>query len=220
MFWRSERDAAGAQANIGLEEAIVKGLKDEAAKAAKILLEENPKDKLELVNKYLVPALDKVGKGFEQKEMFLPQLLSAAGAAGAAFEVIRQAMGDAKTDKGPAIVVATVQGDVHDIGKNIAKVLLLNYGFNVIDLGRDVAPEEVVKATKKSGAGLVGLSALMTTTLPAMEKTIAALHMECPGCKIMVGGAVLTSEYVAKIGADWHAVDAKSSADYARMVYA
>lgn len=218
-FGQPEAEAPKTGADLALDEAIIRGLKEEATKAAKRLLDAGESDKLAIVNQYLIPALDKVGQGFEQKRIFLPQLLSSAAAAQAAFEVIRAAMGTSAGASGPPVVVATVQGDVHDIGKNIAKVLLENYDFTVIDLGRDVPPGAVVEAVKKSGARLVGLSALMTTTLPAMEATIAALHAQCPGCKVMVGGAVLTGEYAKKIGADCHAVDAKRSADYAREVY-
>lgn len=218
-FGEAENTVPKTGQDLTLDEAIIKGLKNEAARAAGLLLEKNANDKLAIVNQYLVPALDKVGQGFEEKRIFLPQLLASAGAAQAAFEVVRSAMGAGAHAAGPPIVVATVQGDVHDIGKNIAKVLLENYDFTVIDLGRDVPPVDVVQAVKKSGARLAGLSALMTTTLPAMEATIAALHRECPTCKVMVGGAVLTTEYALKIGADCHAVDAKRSADYAREVY-
>ena len=154
------------------------------------------------------PALETVGRGFESGRVFLPQLLMAAEAAGAAFEVVRAAMpaGDGGT-KGP-IVIATVKGDIHDIGKNICRALLENYGFKVIDLGRDVAPEVIVETARREGARLVGLSALMTTTVGAMEETIKLVHAGLPGCQVVVGGAVLTADYAAKIGADFYTKDA------------
>ncbi|NLT58168.1 MAG: dihydropteroate synthase [Clostridiales bacterium] len=201
-----------------LDLAIERGLRAEAAEAARALLQDPGADPLALVNDYLIPALDRVGEGFEQKTVFLPQLLMAAGAAQAAFEVIRAGMGAAGLPTGPTVVVATVQGDIHDIGKNIAKALLENYGFAVIDLGRDVPPEAVVEAAEQNGAALVGLSALMTTTLPAMERTIALLRRRLPDCRILVGGAVLNEAYARQIGADFFARDAKASADYARSL--
>jgi 5-methyltetrahydrofolate--homocysteine methyltransferase len=141
--------------------------------------------------------------------VFLPQLLMAAEAAGAAFEAVRAAMPsqDAGHAKGP-IVIATVKGDIHDIGKNICRALLENYGFKVIDLGRDVPPEKVLETARRENARLVGLSALMTTTVPYMEETVALLHRELPGCKVAVGGAVLTASYAAQIGADFYSKDA------------
>ncbi|MGD9560149.1 MAG: homocysteine S-methyltransferase family protein, partial [Oscillospiraceae bacterium] len=163
---------AGLGGELALDAAIERGLKQEAAKATERLLKEEKMDEMEIVEHYLIPALDKVGEGFEEKSVFLPQLLAAAGAAQAAFGVVREHMGTAARREGPPVVIATVQGDVHDIGKNIAKVLLENYGFTVVDLGRDVPPEQVVEAARLNSAKLVGLSALMTTTLPAMEATI------------------------------------------------
>lgn len=200
-----------------LDMAIEKGLKQEAKLAAEALLQAGTEG-LAVVSGYLMPALDRVGQGFEAGTTFLPQLLAAADAAGAAFEAIKASYGDATAD-GPPVVIATVKGDIHDIGKNIVKVLLENYGFTVIDLGRDVPVEQVVQAAQKSGAKLVGLSALMTTTLPAMEETIIALKEAKLPCKVVVGGAVLTAEYAAKIGADFYAKDAKQSVDIARRVY-
>ena len=169
----------------------------------------------------LIPALDAVGDQYEKGTMFLPQLLSAAQAAQSVFEVIRESMarkGGGVVKKG-TMVIATVKGDIHDIGKNIVKTVLENYGYDVIDLGRDVPPETIADTVREKHIRLVGLSALMTTTLKSMEETIAALHAAKLDCKIMVGGAVLTPEYAKKIGADWYAKDAKCSADIAKEFF-
>ena len=203
-----------------LEEAVQAGLKAEAAAATKTLLEQC--EPMEIVNEKLIPALDRVGNDFEQNKVFLPQLIQSAGAAQAAFDVIRQHMsgsGQTQVHRG-TIVVATVKGDIHDIGKNIVKVLLENYGYTVIDLGRDVDPQKVVEAVRQHQAPLVGLSALMTTTVKSMEETIAQLRNAGLPCKVMVGGAVLTPEYAQQIGADFYAKDAKDSADIAKRVFA
>ena len=209
---------AAPQSGVTLSGAVESGLRDEAAKAAAALLE--TADGMEIINAHLMPSLDRVGAGFEKGTIFLPRLLAAAGAAQAAFEVIRGAMAKAgAAQDGPPVVIATVKGDVHDIGKNIVRVLLENYGFSVIDLGRDVPPERVVEAARRSGARLVGLSALMTTTLPAMADTISALKAALPGCRVMVGGAVLTAEYSTKIGADFYGKDANRSVVYARELH-
>ena len=202
-----------------LMKAVEKGLKGEAAAQTRALLE--TKEPLELVDEALIPALDMVGNKYEKGTLFLPQLLQAASAAQSAFEEIKTAIakkGAANESKG-RIVIATVKGDVHDIGKNIVKVILENYGFEVIDLGRDVPVETVVNTVREKDVHLVGLSALMTTTLKSMEETIAALHEAKLDCKIMVGGAVLTPEYAKKIGADWYAKDAKRSADIAKEFF-
>ena len=199
--------------------AVEQGLKGEAGAATKALLVEH--QPLELVDDALIPALDAVGAGYEKGTLFLPQLLQSASAAQAAFEEIKAAVarqGRPGESKGK-IVLATVKGDVHDIGKNIVKVILENYGFDVLDLGRDVPVETVVDAVRRSGARLVGLSALMTTTLKSMAETIQALHDARLDCKIMVGGAVLTESYAMQIGADWYAKDAKRSADIAKEFY-
>ena len=199
-----------------LMKAVEQGLKGEAAACTKALLAE--KEPLELVDEALIPALDIVGVKYEKGKLFLPQLLQAASAAQSAFDEIKTAIaqrGGAGASKG-RIVLATVKGDVHDIGKNIVKVILENYGFEVIDLGRDVPVETVVETVREKDVRLVGLSALMTTTLKSMEETIAALHAAKLDCKVMVGGAVLTPEYAEKIGADWYAKDAKQSADIAK----
>ncbi len=207
-----------AGAGLSLRAAIESGLQGDAARAAAGLLESGA-DGLDIINGQLIPALDAVGAGFEEGSLFLPQLLAAAGAAQAAFSEIRRVYGDA-AEAGDAVVVATVKGDVHDIGKNIAKVLLENYGFRVIDLGRDVDPYRVVDAARESGARLVGLSALMTTTLPAMEQTVRALREAGLACRVMVGGAVLTQEYANAIGADYYVKDAGRSVAAAQEVYA
>ena len=202
-----------------LIKAVEKGLKGEAAAQTRALLE--TKEALELVDEALIPALDIVGNKYEKGTLYLPQLLQAASAAQSAFEEIKTAIakkGGTSESKG-RIVIATVKGDVHDIGKNIVKVILENYGFEVIDLGRDVPVETVVNTVREKNVHLVGLSALMTTTLKSMEETIAALHAAKLDCKIMVGGAVLTPEYAEKIGADWYAKDAKRSADIAKEFF-
>ena len=200
-----------------LQRAICKGLASEAAALTATLLAE--KESLNVVNEEIIPALNRVGEGFEKKTVYLPQLLMAAEAAGAAFEQVKAAMaqGEPAPKKG-VFVLATVEGDIHDIGKNIVKLLMENYGYEVIDLGRDVPPEAVVEATLAHNAPLVGLSALMTTTVPAMEVTIRILREKCPTCKIVVGGAVLTEEYAAKIGADHYAPDAMAAVRYAEEV--
>ena len=171
----------------------------------------------------MIPALDRVGAEFEKGTLFLPQLMQAATAAQAAFEVIKQVIAADSPDGGSiskdTIVIATVKGDIHDIGKNIVKVILENYGFNVIDLGRDVPAEKVVDAAINTMRGIVGLSALMTTTVSSMKETIEALHSAGVKAKIMVGGAVLTEEYAMSIGADYYAKDAKQSADIAKHVF-
>ena len=202
-----------------LMKAVEKGLKGDAAAHTRALLAE--KQPLEVVDEALIPALDIVGAKYEKGTLFLPQLLQAASAAQSAFEEIKTAIaqkGEGSASKG-RIVIATVKGDVHDIGKNIVRVILENYGFEVLDLGRDVPVETVVDTVREKDVHLVGLSALMTTTLKSMEETIAALHAAGLDCKIMVGGAVLTPEYAEKIGADWYAKDAKRSADIAKEFF-
>ena len=203
-----------------LMKAVEQGLKGEAAACTKALLAE--KEPLELVDEALIPALDIVGVKYEKGKLFLPQLLQAASAAQSAFDEIKTAIaqrGGAGASKG-RIVLATVKGDVHDIGKNIVKVILENYGFEVIDLGRDVPVETVVETVREKDVHLVGLSALMTTTLKSMEETIAALHAAKLDCKVMVGGAVLTPEYAEQIGADYYAKDAAESARIAERFFA
>lgn len=197
---------------------IEKGLKEAAAEAVEALLKE--KDALDIINGEMIPALDRVGKGFEKGSVFLPQLLMSAEAAKAAFEVIKVKMegsGQGQEKKG-TIILATVKGDIHDIGKNIVKVLLENYSYEVIDLGKDVPPERIVQEAVKRHAPLVGLSALMTTTVPSMEETICQLRKKAPWVKVMVGGAVLTKEYADTIGADAYCRDAMASVHYAETV--
>lgn len=198
-----------------LEYSIIHGLKENAASKTKELLEKL--SSLEIINNHLIPGLDFVGKRFEEKTMYLPQLLMAAEAAKAAFSEIRSYMektGKKGQSKGK-IIIATVKGDIHDIGKNIVKVLLENYDFTVIDLGKDVDPQTVLAACKKDKVKLIGLSALMTTTVVSMEETIKLLKKECPWCKICVGGAVLTQEYADMINADFYAKDAMDTVRWA-----
>ena len=200
-----------------LQHAVIKGFKDKAGELTKNLL--SSVDPLEIVNNEIIPALNIVGDGFEKKTVYLPQLLMSAEAAKSAFEVIKASMsGKEKAGTKDVIVIATVYGDIHDIGKNIVKLLLENYGFDVVDLGKDVPPEIIAKTAIKLRAPLVGLSALMTTTVPAMEETIKLLREKAPWCKIVVGGAVLTKEYADKIGADKYAKDAMESVRYAEEI--
>ena len=200
-----------------LERAIVKGLSDEAARLTREILP--CKAPLDIVSEDVIPALDRVGDGFEKKTVYLPQLLMSAEAAGAAFEVIKSALPKGESKGNRQVVLATVKGDIHDIGKNIVKLLLENYGFTVTDLGRDVPPERIVEAARETGTFLVGLSALMTTTVPAMEETIRLLKTELPSVKVVVGGAVLTQEYADSIGADKYAKDAMETVRYAEEIY-
>ena len=202
----------------GLQRAIMKGFKDEATALTRRLLQDT--DPLVLVNNEIIPALNTVGQGFENKTVYLPQLLMSAEAAAAAFEEIKTAIpSDVSAKKGP-FVLATVHGDIHDIGKNIVKLLLENYGFTVIDLGKDVPPETVVETVIAHHAPLCGLSALMTTTVPAMEETVHLIKERAPWCNTIVGGAVLTQEYADKIGADFYGKDAMDCVRYAERVMA
>ena len=195
----------------GLRRAVVKGLCKEAANLTRTALEEG-RDSLDLVKEEIIPALDEVGQGFEAKKIFLPQLMMSAEAAEAAVAEIKKkaANQDAQASKG-IVVLATVKGDIHDIGKNIVKLLLENYGFTVADLGKDVPPETVLEAVERLHAPICGLSALMTTTVPAMAETVKLVHEKAPWCKVMVGGAVLTEEYAREIGADGYGKDAMAS---------
>lgn len=211
-------DAVADASNITLLDAIVKGMKEESAKCAKELLK--TQNSLDIINEYIIPALDKVGDGFEKNKIFLPQLLMSADSAKAAFDEIKAHMivnGNSQV-KGEKIIIATVEGDIHDIGKNIVKVLLANYGFDVVDLGKDVKCETVLDETIKNDAKLVGLSALMTTTVPNMEKTIKLIH-ENTDAKVFVGGAVLTKDYAKMINADWYAKDAMESVRIAQEFF-
>ena len=199
-----------------LQQAIIKGLKEQAAFLTSSLLQSIKP--LEIIREEIIPALDTVGIGFENKTVYLPQLLMAAEASKAAFEQIKASMPSEKSTDKCSVIIATVKGDIHDIGKNIVKLLLENYGFAVKDLGRDVSPEAVVEAVKETKAPLVGLSALMTTTVPAMEETIKLLKKETPWCKSIVGGAVLNKEYADQIGADAYAKDAMGAVRYAEEI--
>jgi 5-methyltetrahydrofolate--homocysteine methyltransferase len=214
----AKREKAAPAAALTLDDAIIRGLRAEAAALAREAL--TREDELSLVDAHLIPALDAVGEGYEAGRVFLPQLLSAAQAAQAVFEVIRERAAErgAPAVKKGTLLVATVRGDVHDIGKNIVKTVLENYGYEVVDLGRDVAPEAVAQAARERRIRLVGLSALMTTTLPAMEETVALLKTLPDPPKVFVGGAVVTPEYAERIGADYYARDAKASVAVARAV--
>ncbi len=198
-----------------LQKAVIKGLKEKAGEITRELLKSTKP--LDIVQNEIIPALDIVGAGFENKTMYLPQLLMSAEAAKSAFEKVKEFMsfGEEKTDSKGVFVIATVRGDIHDIGKNIVKLLLENYGFKVVDLGKDVPPEKIVEKVVKLHAPVVGLSALMTTTVPAMEETIKQIKKSAPWCRTIVGGAVLTQEYADKIGADKYAKDAMEAVRYA-----
>ena len=214
----AESAALSPGGSLTLDDAIVRGLKAEAGKLARAALERE--DGLSLVERHLIPSLDKVGEDYERGKAFLPQLLSAAGAAQAVFEVIKISIaqkGGTPVKKG-RLAVATVQGDIHDIGKNIVKTVLENYGYETLDLGRDVPPETVLEAVQREHIPLVGLSALMTTTLPSMEATIRLLHTLPHPPVIFVGGAVVTPEYARQMGADYYARDARASVEIARKV--
>ena len=216
---QAEEKKPAAPGSITLHQAVIRGLIHEAAAKTTLLLEHRAP--LEIIDSELIPALDEVGAGFEAKRVFLPQLLMSADAAKAAFDVLKARMtasGAAQEAKG-RVILATVKGDVHDIGKNIVKTLLENYGFDVIDLGKDVAPETIAKTARQEAIRLVGLSALMTTTVPYMEETIRLLRSECLGCLVMVGGAVLTADYARQIGADFYGKDAMSTVRYAEEVF-
>ena len=200
-----------------LNRDILKGFKEDAAKITKQMLATY--DPLCIINEYVIPALDTVGKGFEKKTVYLPQLLMSAETAKAAFEEIKLSLSSSPQEsKKCPVVIATVKGDIHDIGKNIVKLLLENYGFSVFDLGKDVDCEKIAEEVARLHAPIVGLSALMTTTVPQMEETIKLLRKRAPWCKIIVGGAVLTQEYADAIGADKYAKDAMESVRYADKI--
>ena len=208
---------SGTQAAFSLEEAVRRGLRAEAERAARERLSEGEAP-MDLVEKRLLPALTQVGDGYEAGTLFLPQLLMSAEAAQGAFALVQQALGEKSTGmrRQGRIALATVEGDIHDIGKNIVKVLLESYGFEVLDLGKNVKPEQVLAAVQAEKLHMVGLSALMTTTVPAMERTIALLRREAPDCRVVVGGAVLTPELAAAIGAHAYARDAMDTVRFAR----
>lgn len=200
-----------------LEYAVINGMRDSAVAASLTLLEtEAP---IDIINNRIVPALAKVGKSFEEKRTYLPQLLMSAESASAAFEKIKEKMPRGENSDGRDVILATVKGDIHDIGKNIVRVLLESYGFKVFDLGRDVDPEEVCRRAAETGCRLVGLSALMTTTVPSMEETIRMLHERCPGVTVIVGGAVLNEEYAEMIHADKYCEDAMDTVRFAQSFY-
>ena len=210
---KSDKSEATA---VTLSEAIVKGLKDRAASVTEELL--RSVDSMKIVNDEIIPALDTVGRGFEEGRIYLPGLLLSAETAKVAFEAIKRSMTGASVKRDLSIVIATVKGDVHDIGKNIVKLLLENYGFSVTDLGKDVPSAEIVRAAKENNADIVALSALMTTTVPAMEETVNMLRAELPSAKVIVGGAVLNEDYARRIGADFYGKDAMSAVRYAESV--
>ncbi len=205
-----------AQSPEGLKGAIIRGLSEEAAKHARSALE--AMDALTLISEHIVPALDVVGRGFEEKTVFLPQLLMSAEAAKAAFEEAKKSL-PAGGSAGPRVILATVKGDIHDIGKNIVKALMENYGYQIIDLGRDVPPEAIADAAARHEVKLVGLSALMTTTVPAMAETIKQLREKSPETRVAVGGAVLTQTYADMIGADFYGKNAMDSVRYAERLF-
>ncbi|WP_178006595.1 homocysteine S-methyltransferase family protein [Mediterraneibacter sp.] len=214
-----QKGNSGNGTNLTLQEAIEKGLKEDAGKITTTLVETNAP--LAIINEELIPALNHVGDGFEKGTVFLPQLLMSAEAAKCAFAVLKEKMeksGEVREKKG-TVILATVKGDIHDIGKNIVKVLLENYSFDVIDLGKDVPPEKIVETACEKQVHLVGLSALMTTTVVSMEETIRMLRERKPDCKVMVGGAVLNQEYADMIGADFYGKDAMQSVHYAEKIF-
>lgn len=213
----AEPEKKPAADNVSLHSSIVKGLKDQAVSCAASLL--NDTQPLDVINLHIVPALNEIGEAFEKKKAYLPQLLMSAEAASAAFEEVKKRIPADKTDKSKAIVLATVKGDIHDIGKNIVKVLMESYGFTVYDLGRDVPPERVLACALENNCKLVGLSALMTTTVPAMAETIELLKKHDPDFTAMVGGAVLNQEYADMIGADYYGADAMDSVRFAQRYY-
>ena len=210
--------AAQPASDLTLGNAVIRGLRQDAARLTEQALQTH--EPLEIVDQMLIPALDSVGADYEKGTVFLPQLIQAATAAQSAFGVLKAHLSEQGSSGGKGkIIMATVQGDVHDIGKNIVKLLLENYGYDVIDLGKDVPPQKIVDTAISQQVPLVGLSALMTTTVGAMEETIKLLHEQCPTCKTVVGGAVLTEDYAEKIGADCYAKDAKATVDYAKTVF-
>ena len=211
--------AQKGKSSMGLQEAIIKGLREEAHSVTVSMAEE--REPLEIINSELIPALNRVGEGFEKGTVFLPQLLMSAEAAKSAFAVLKDRMDQSGEvqEKIGTVVLATVKGDIHDIGKNIVKVLLENYSFDVIDLGKDVPPEQIVETVLSKNVRLVGLSALMTTTVVSMEETIKQLREKAPGCRVMVGGAVLNQDYADMIGADFYGKDAMQSVHYAQKLF-
>lgn len=213
----AEKKSVFDRDSVDLKTAITKGLREKAALLTKELLKD--RDPLTIINEEIIPALDEVGKDYEKNIIYLPGLLMSAEAAGASFDIIRSAMPQTQEKNKEVIIVATVRGDVHDIGKNIVKMILENYGYDVVDLGKDVAEEIIVKEALRLNAKIVGLSALMTTTVPAMERTVNMLKKECPDCAVMVGGAVLTEEYSRQIGADFYGKDAMDAVRFVQKAF-
>ena len=202
-----------------LKDSIINGLSEKAGEITRAMLDD--RDPLDIVSEEIIPSLDTVGKGFEKKTVYLPQLLMSAEAAKAAFTQINKKLttnGSEKRKARSSFVIATVHGDIHDIGKNIVKLLLENYGFDVTDMGKDVPAEKIAEKVKELRAPMVGLSALMTTTVPAMEETIKLIRKTSPETKIIVGGAVLTEEYAKAIGADYYAPDAMAAVRFAEEI--
>ena len=199
-----------------IQKAIIKGMKSRAADLAGELLK--TREPLSIINEEIIPALNRVGEGFEKKTIYLPSLLMSAEAAGSAFEVIKASVKKEEKENNPTVILATVKGDIHDIGKNIVKLLLENYGFTVVDMGKDISPEAIAGEAKRLNADIVGLSALMTTTLPAMEESVKLVRESSPNTKIMVGGAVLTPDYAQKIGADFYGADAMEAVKFAKTI--
>lgn len=213
----NESTATNVACELTLFDAVFRGLAGESKRLAQSELDSGKKP-MDIIETSLIPALNALGDGYERKEIFLPRLLGGADAAKAAFAVINQSSSDGGKKSGLTVVMATVKGDIHDIGKNIVVTLLKNYGFTVIDLGKDVPPERVLESARESGAKLVGLSALMTTTVPAMAETVELIHNELPGVRVMVGGAVLTQEYADAMHADFYGSDAMSAVKFAQSV--
>ena len=215
QFGNVQAASVSTATELDLKSIIISGRKALAANATSELLKtENP---IDIINNYFIPALDTVGEQFEKGTLFLPQLMASAQAVKNGFDTIKAFMGETAPTKGK-IVLATVKGDIHDIGKNIVKMLLENYGYNVIDLGKDVEPQAVVETVIKEDIRLVGLSALMTTTVKSMADTISALKEAGADCKVMVGGAVLNREYAQMVGADFYVSDATESAKVAAQI--
>lgn len=211
------QELLSTNSDIELKDAIIKGLKDTAVSSCLAALESITP--MEVINTMIIPALNEVGSDFEKGKVYLPQLLMSADAASLAFDAVKSKIDKKDSVSEKPVILATVKGDIHDIGKNIVKVVLESYGFNVADLGKDVAPQKVCDAIASTGANLVGLSALMTTTVPAMEETIALIRQTHPDVKVVVGGAVLTEEYASVIGAHYYAADAMDTAKIARLLY-
>ncbi|MBE7016437.1 MAG: homocysteine methyltransferase [Ruminococcaceae bacterium] len=211
-----KQESSNISGGSSLQNAIIKGLKEMSASITTELVKS--KNPLDVIKEEIIPALDTVGVGFENKKVYLPQLLMSAEAAKSAFDVIKTAMGGVKSSDKGTVVIATVKGDIHDIGKNIVKLLLENYGFCTIDMGKDVPPEEILRVVVEKKVTVVGLSALMTTTVPAMEETIKLLREKAPWCKVIVGGAVLNKEYAKMIGADFYAKDAMEGVRFAEEI--